>query len=164
MASEPLSDFQLVLRPITLRVARRFVADHHRHSEPPPGWLWGVGVECDGELVGVAMASPPKARQLQAENPFMLEICRTCTTGVPNANSMLYGAMARAAKALGYQRLITYTLPHEPGSSLKAAGWREDAVTDGLPGWHRHGAVRETLFGPARFPSGPKVRWTKDLQ
>ena len=30
----------------------------------------------------------------------------------------------RAAKALGYRRLITYTLNTEPGTSLRGAGWK----------------------------------------
>ena len=33
-------------------------------------------------------------------------------------------AACRAARALGYTRLITYTLPAEGGASLRAAGWR----------------------------------------
>jgi hypothetical protein len=37
---------------------------------------------------------------------------------------MLYGACWRAARALGYRRLITYTGKHEPGVSLLASGWR----------------------------------------
>jgi hypothetical protein len=36
---------------------------------------------------------------------------------------MLYGAAWRATKALGYRRLITYTLATEPGTSLRASGW-----------------------------------------
>jgi hypothetical protein len=37
---------------------------------------------------------------------------------------MLYGTAWRAAKALGYTRLITYTIPEEGGASLRASGWR----------------------------------------
>jgi hypothetical protein len=37
---------------------------------------------------------------------------------------MLYGAAWRAARAIGYQRLVTYTLAAENGASLRAAGWR----------------------------------------
>jgi hypothetical protein len=37
---------------------------------------------------------------------------------------MLYSASWKAAKALGYKRLITYTLPEEGGASLKASNWR----------------------------------------
>jgi hypothetical protein len=36
---------------------------------------------------------------------------------------MLYGAAWRAAKAMGYRRMITYTLPEEGGASIRASGW-----------------------------------------
>lgn len=41
-----------------------------------------------------------------------------------NACSALYAAAWRVARALGYRRLITYTLPDEGGASLRGAGWR----------------------------------------
>jgi hypothetical protein len=37
---------------------------------------------------------------------------------------MLYRSAWRAAKAMGYTKLITYTLPEEGGGSLKGAGFR----------------------------------------
>ena len=37
---------------------------------------------------------------------------------------MLYGASWRATKALGFLRLITYTLPDEGAVSLRVVGWR----------------------------------------
>lgn len=36
---------------------------------------------------------------------------------------MLYGAVWRAGKAMGYERCITYTQADESGASLRAAGW-----------------------------------------
>jgi hypothetical protein len=42
----------------------------------------------------------------------------------PATCSFLYGAAARAAFALGYRRIGTYILQSEPGTSLKAAGWK----------------------------------------
>ena len=38
------------------------------------------------------------------------------------ANGEALGLQA-AAKAMGYQKIITYTLDTEPGASLRAAGW-----------------------------------------
>jgi hypothetical protein len=32
------------LGPIALREARQFVAQYHRHNEPPRGWLFGVAL------------------------------------------------------------------------------------------------------------------------
>ena len=107
--------------PITLREAQAFVLAYHRHNSPPRGWKFGVGVREGDALVGVATAGRPVARHY--DNGTTLEVNRTCTDGTRNANSMLYGAVWRAAKAMGYERCITYTQEGESGASLKAAGW-----------------------------------------
>lgn len=108
--------------PITLREAQHFIAQHHRHNKPPRGWKFGVGVRsAAGDLVGVATAGRPVARHF--DDGLTLEVNRTCTDGTPNANSKLYGAVWRAAKAMGYARCVTYTQADETGASLRAAGW-----------------------------------------
>lgn len=43
----------------------------------------------------------------------------------------LLTAYRRGALALGYRRLITYTLTSEPGDSLRAAGWQDLAQVRG---------------------------------
>ncbi len=156
----------LRLVPITLRVARRFVGEHHRHNVPPKGWRFGVGVEDSaGELVGVAIASRPVARAL--DDGETLEIVRTCTNGARNANSMLYGAIARAAKPLGYRRVITYTLASEPGTSLRAAGFMRDGEVAARPSWSTPTSGRsryqQDLFGNERRSTKPKMRWIRML-
>jgi hypothetical protein len=72
-------------------------------------------------MVGVAMVGRPISRHF--DNGFTAEVNRTCTDGSKNANSMLYGAAWKAAKAMGYTRLITYTQADETGASLRAVGW-----------------------------------------
>jgi hypothetical protein len=113
-------------------------------------------------LVGVAIAGRPVARKLQ--DGATVEVTRTCTDGTKNANSMLYGAITRAAFALGYRRVITYTLASEPGSSLRAVGFRVDAELPARVGWDVPSRPRyETdLFGNERTPVGPKVRWVRE--
>jgi hypothetical protein len=107
--------------PITLEEANAFVALHHRHHKPVVGHKFSIAV-ADGETVrGVAIVGRPVARKI--DNGWTLEVNRCCTDGTRNACSMLYGAAWRAAKALGFKRLITYTLPEEGGTSLRAAGW-----------------------------------------
>jgi hypothetical protein len=124
----------LELIPVTFRQANAFVAELHRHHKPVRGWVFGVGVVDEtGSLRGVAMAGRPVARALQ--DGRTLEVNRTCTDGCENANSMLYGAIWRAARALGYQRAFTYTEEGETGASLKAAGWVLDATLEPRANW-----------------------------
>lgn len=153
----------LTLRPVTLAEARRFVGQHHRHNLPPRGHLFSVGVEARGELVGVAIASRPVARML--DDGRTIEVVRTCTDGTENANSKLYGAVIRAASALGYERAYTYTLATESGASLKASGWTRDADLTPRPSWDTPSRPRQQidLFGNDRRPPCAKVRWIKRL-
>lgn len=112
----------LLIIPMTLAEANEFVRQHHRTHKPVPGAKFCIGVADDGGVVhGVAIVGRPVARM--SDTGWTLEVNRSCTDGTKNANSMLYGAAWRAAKALGYRKLITYTLPEESGASLRAAGW-----------------------------------------
>ncbi len=154
----------LRITPITQKLAKRFVAEHHRHNEAPITSVFQVGVSVDDELVGVVMVGLPKARM--ACDGKTLEVNRTCTLGTRNANSMLYGAAAKVAKYLGWERLITYTLPTESGSSLKAAGWKSLGTIDAKGSWQQKrgkGAYQYDLFGARRMPVGPKCKWEKTL-
>jgi hypothetical protein len=123
----------LQITPITLRQASDFIALHHRHNKPPRGWKFGVAVRRDDVLVGVATAGRPIARAF--DDGLTLEVNRTCTDGTMNANSMLYGAVWRAGKAMGYRRGITYIQGDETGASLKAAGWVKVKDLPARPGW-----------------------------
>lgn len=112
----------LDLQPITFEEACEFVRCHHRHHQPPIGHKFSIGVNDGAEVVGVCIVGRPVARMLQ--DGYTLEVLRCCTDGTKNACSILYSAAWRAAKAMGYRRLITYTLPEEGGASLKAANWK----------------------------------------
>ncbi len=124
----------LHLQPISFAEASRFVADHHRHHKPPVGWLFGVAVNDGEKVVGVAMIGRPVARMLQ--DGYTAEVNRLCTDSTPHVASMLYAACWRAARALGYRRLITYILSSETGTSLRAAGWKLVGQAGGGT-WHR---------------------------
>lgn len=153
----------LRLVPVDLVAARKFVSEHHRHNLPPQGGKFAVGLQNGSGLVGVGIAGRPVARML--DDGLTLEIIRTCTTNVANSNSMIYGALCRAAKALGYKRIFTYTLQEETGASLKAANFTLDASLKGEASWSRPSRprVQVDLFGNERRPSGPKFRWVREL-
>lgn len=142
----------LTIVPLTFKDANAFVAKHHRHHKPVPGCKFVLGVaDASGGVVGVAIIGRPVARML--DDGWTLEVNRTCTDGTRNANSILYGAAWRAAKALGYRRLITYTLPSESGASLRGAGWREIGRRGG-GSWNRKDRPRVD-----DHPTEQKVLW-----
>jgi len=126
---------ELTLTPVSWAQAKALVAELHRHHRPPPGHKFSVGIADEhGTLRGVAIVGRPVARHYQ--DPFTLEVTRVVTDGSRNACSMLYGAAWRAASALGYRRLVTYTRADESGASLRGAGWRVVATRPPRTGWN----------------------------
>ena len=118
----------LCLTPITISDAKAFIRRHHRRLPPRLSALFAIGVSQDGEIVGVATVARPSARDLDRRHTT--EVTRLCVIeGVPNACSMLYAACWRAAKAMGYTRIITYTADDEDGTSVAAAGWQLQHTT-----------------------------------
>jgi len=103
-------------------VAQAFVSEHHRHHTPPVGRVFSLGAYEGDRLCGVAIVGRPVARH--RDDGATLEITRLCTDGTRNACSFLLGCCTRAALALGFRRIGTYTLGSEGGTSLRAAGWR----------------------------------------
>lgn len=113
---------KMILERIGLDEANAFVTALHRHHKPVVGHLFSLGANKDGKIVGVAIVGRPVARM--RDDGVTAEVTRLYTDGARNACSFLYGASARAAFALGFKRIGTYILASEPGTSLKAAGWR----------------------------------------
>lgn len=143
------------LHPITVKAARAWVRRVHRHLPEFQGGLFAVAIHDGEELRGVAVAGNP-ARVWQGTGRIV--ISRVATDGAENGCSMLYGAMCRAAKALGYFEAWTYTLPDEPGTSLRAAGFIDMGLTDGGE-WDRPSRRRNSAIRPER-----KRRWMRPLR
>ncbi len=142
---------KLSLQPITLREANAFVERHHRHHRPARGCIACVAVSESDVVRGVAIIGRPVSRVL--DDAWTAEVVRVATDGTKNACSMLYGAAWRACRALGYRRLVTYTLPEEGGASLRAAGWRCIGEAGG-GSWDRKARPRVDLH-----PTQTKLRW-----
>ena len=109
------------IRPITFKQACDFIDRNHRHHKSTVGCKFCVGLFDGSVLVGVAVCGRPVSRYY--DDGLTCEVNRLCTDGTYNACSMLYGACCRIAKEMGYQRIITYTLASEDGSSLKASNF-----------------------------------------
>jgi hypothetical protein len=121
---------RLTIVPIFQDEAFAFISQHHRHHRKPVGSIFQIALSNGEKIVGVAVVGRPVARKLQ--DGFTAEVTRLCTDGTPNACSMLYGCCWRIAREMGYRRLITYILNTEPGTSLKAAGWKLIGERGGL--------------------------------
>ena len=127
--------------PVTLSEAQVFVDRVHRHHRAPQGGLFAIGCAHEEEMIGVAIVGRPVSRGFVGT--YTAEVTRVAVEeGHPNACSMLYAACWRAARAMGWRKLITYTLIEEAGTSLKAAGWK---------------VVGETKGGSWSTPSRPRV-------
>ena len=114
--------------PLDLRQANELVVKWHRHHKPIRVAKFSIGVEKDGELVGVAICMRPACRAL--DDGRTIEVARLAviedkedTEKAKNVCSYLYGSCARIAKEMGFSRIQTYILDIEKGTSLKGAGW-----------------------------------------
>ena len=143
--------------PLTLKQVNEFISEHHRHHKPVQGHRFSLGViiKETGELVGACSVGRPVARGC---DPWMTaEVTRLVTNGYNNACSILYASAARACREMGFNKIQTYILETEPGTTLIASGWTHETVTAG-------GAWKHTS-GPRRGdqPQCPKQRWAKIL-
>ena len=144
--------------PITLAAANAFVLRLHRHNGVLPGCKFAIGVANDeGTLHGVAIVGNPSAPALQ--NGVLIEIRRVCTDGTRNACSKLYGACRRAARGMGHDPIITYTLPGEGGASLRAAGFQLDKLDAGGSARTWHNRAGRTVLPIEDDLVGGKWRW-----
>ena len=142
--------------PLELRDLNALVATRHRHHKPVQGHRYSIGVEHEGKLVGGASIGRPTARMTDQRK--VLEVTRLVTDGTKNACSALYSAAARVGKELGYERIQTFILATEPGTSLVASGWTLDGESAG-GNWTR-------VSKPNRRqdqPQGPKHRYSRTL-
>jgi hypothetical protein len=140
--------------PINQKEAKEFVSNFHRHNKPPTGAIFCVAASNGTQLIGVAIVGRPVARSL--DDGQTLEVTRCCVVNEApkGACSFLYARCWQAAKALGWQKLITYTLQSESGSSLRGAGWKLIAELKGSngKGWtNRPGREWQPVTGQAKF-------------
>ena len=160
-------------RALKLDEAQRFVTEHHRHPEPLRRQRFSIGLDINfyrhdhhkgsmwnpliSVLAGVATVDNASSAWSSRDN--LLEIRRVCVgigraaevEGITedhtkNAASYLLGRASRAIFDLGYTWAITYSKPHESGSSLKAAGFEmtdyrvaryQDGEVDGRLRWEK---------------------------
>lgn len=145
---------KLELAPCTVKAAKKWIAETHRHLPKVNGGRFAVAIREGAVVRGVALVgNGPRVW----EGTGKMIITRVATDGARNGCTMLYGALCRAGKALGYTEAWTYTLLEEPGVSLRAAGFVDMGMTSG--GEHDRVSRRRA---PAVRPE-PKRRWRRLL-
>jgi hypothetical protein len=149
------------VRPYPIKHARKFNREVHRRLPKLTGAMWALAAIVEAEIAGVAVVGHPQARL--ANDGYSLEVLRVAVRiGAQNACSALYGATARAARAMGVLDIFSYIHLDESGHSVQAAGWIEVAQTDGGE-WDRDGRQRMLAVDPS-----PKKKfappWTRLAQ
>lgn len=152
--------------PITLKPANRFVEKWHRHSAATnnDGGKFAIGLEHDGELVGVAIVGRPTARMIQhGKQEFPGELLRLCTTPAApkGAESKLYARARRIWQLMGGTHFHTYTLQTESGASLRGGGPKDFKPAAEVPAarWDRANRPRTHKAIEER----DKFRWSEEL-
>lgn len=143
------------VRPCTLAQANDLVSKIHRHHKPCTGHRFSLALYSDqGDLLAVAICGRPVARMCDAYGT--LEVLRCASDGTRNAISKLYGAICRAADAMGFHTVQTYTLPEEGGASMRAIGFQFAGEAGGGQWKHTDGKARRT-----DQPTQVKHKWVK---
>jgi uracil-DNA glycosylase family 4 len=144
----------LKIVPLTLREANAFITTYHRHHKPVVGHRFSLGCLNPSGLVGAVVVGRPVAREVNQYR--VAEVTRLVSDGTTNVCSKLYSSAARICKEMGFQKIQTYILETELGTSLKASGWSFEATTAG--GDWNHGVRKGRRTDQ---PMISKQRWSK---
>jgi hypothetical protein len=145
---------KLIAVPMTITEAKTFVSNFHRHNKSPNGGLFAVGVSDGSNLIGVAIVGRPIARMLDDGNTVEVTRCCVLENSPKGSCSFLYARCWQAAKALGWTKLITYTLQSESGASLRGANWKivAELKQKNAAGWqNRPGREWQAVVGQSKF-------------
>lgn len=159
----------MIALPIELKEAQSYINQYHRHHEASHRDKFRIAASDGNNILGVIQVGRPVSRVL--DNGKTLEVLRLCTQGDKNVCSFLYSRAARIAKEMGYEKIITYILESESGTSLKASGWELEADNVGGSDWNVPSRPREVINAQLSFldtkPKYPinvkKQRWVKLL-
>ena len=159
----------MIAVPMELKDAQNFINAHHRHHQASHRDKFRIEASDGKNIIGVIQVGRPISRAL--DDGHTLEVLRLCTTGEKDVCSFLYSRAARIAKEMGYEKIITYILETESGTSLKASGWKKEADGVGGSDWNVPSRPREVIATQiSLFDEKPKYpvnvkkqRWVKFL-
>lgn len=149
----------LIVRPIELYDANEFIDRLHRHHWAMKTHRFSLGVYFGARLCGVAVCQRPGNQNVDYQR--VIEVARLCTDGTKNACSILYGACARVAKEMGYEKIQTFVLESEPAVTLRAAGWVDEGTVPATP-WNTKRKTDDAIRLDLNSDED-KQRWAKYL-
>jgi hypothetical protein len=165
----PKSDMssRVLVVPCALAEALDACARYHRHLPRVPGGKFAFrAVGRRGAVAGWLIVGRPSSRVLQDSGWLEVTRCVTLSPGQVHPQIPVYGrhawgaasALYRAAAAWAMEQgcpILSYTLAHESGTSIAAAGWLAMGATTGGH-WSRPSRVRPVRSGAL---AQPKRRW-----
>lgn len=156
---KPEGSEKLYVVPCSKEKAGEFITYQHRHHTPLDFASYCLAVcTSDGRVHGVCLIGRTATQHFDGpNNHWAMEVRRVATDGTKNACSILYAAAWHLVSAMGYRKLISYTLPEEGGSSLRALGWRRVDNVGGNSWAHRNKS------GVDIHPVGKKTRWEVEV-
>jgi hypothetical protein len=159
---KPANAEKLYVVPCKVERACEYVSYLHRHHMPLTYGQYALACcTADGVVHGVVIVGRTVTQHFDEKNNgnyWVLEVRRCCTDGTMNAPSALYGAAWRFARAMGFRKMISYTLPSEGGASLRALGWKRVDNVGGNSWKHR------TKRGYDIAPTDKKTRWEVSVE
>ena len=84
--------------PLTVENALVFLASHDRHYRSDAKPIFAIGISTEEKLCGAVIVGAAEGAELQLSHIY--------SAGESLGYTLLYGAAWRAAKALGYERMI----------------------------------------------------------
>ncbi len=158
---------RLKTKPITIKEANSFVAEHHRHHRPTTRnsgkWALSVIDVLTDKVVGVAIAGNPVSATFM--DGVTLEITRLCVleNAPKGAASFLLSKCSCIWRIMGGERIITYTLSQESGASLKGAGWEKTGEVSPHNNWKNKSKMDGKERDILEIYRIKKFRWELEL-
>jgi hypothetical protein len=155
------------VKPITIKAANDFIKEYHRHHRPTIRncGKWALAaIDTDENMVGVVIAGNPVSATYM--DGFTIELTRLCVKEyAPKGTcSFLLSRCCKIWRAMGGEKIITYTLDSESGSSLKGAGWKLCGTVKPHKRWQNKTKSDGIERAHLEIYSLTKFRWEKKLE
>lgn len=111
-----------VIVPIGLDDANRFIKAHHRYMTVIHRARYCISAYHNGQLVGIVATTPPTNNKV--DDGLTIEIARLCTHLAPyNTASALISRACKAARAMGFRKVITYVDASVDGACYRSCNF-----------------------------------------